>query len=471
MARMQRSLFAQLNALAEEISQGAVKAAAEKSAEPTPADPGTYVGSSSHPTAHADNHSQPAATGARASEYESDVKKQQGTIGVDSTPEMSQEGRQDDAQLNIGMDAKATGEDPANEKDYKGDKDDPGTAHPAKTNDGEKYSAYNFKEARDLASQLGNDILANLINFGTQNLKQAEMPAALAEALGKKDEEKSESSDHDDDHDDDDDDCDDKEAALVGDQHKLDVNNNGKIEGSDLAALRSGKKKKEHKEEKKEAAFKAGYELAKHLGIEKDAAEANVRDVCANTLREADEMADLLIGFLSTKQSAADPSEEAAEGEDHSAPGDDASGASAAPAGLEAMMGGEDMGGAEMGGAEMGGASEDEAVQELAMALEELGIPPEALLQMLAEEGGAGGDAGMDPTAAAGGMDPAAAGMDPAAAPKMAAAKRASELDEIGRAVINFKRSGKFQVKEARTKKSRQLRDMMKQHVIELVNR
>ena len=59
-----------------------------------------------------------------------------------------------------------------------------------------------------------------------------------------------------------------------------------------------------------------------------------------------------------------------------------------------------------------------------------------------------------------------------AAEPKMAAAQqRARELNEIGQAVINFKRAGRFQVKEARTKKSRELRDMMKQHVIELVNR
>lgn len=465
MARMQRSLFAQLNALAEEISNGAVKAAAEKSAEPTPADPGTYVGASSHPTAHADNNAQPASTGARASEYEADVKKQQGTIGVDSTPEMSQEGRQDDAQLNLGLNAKATGEDPANEKDYKGDKDDPGTAHPAKTTDGEKYGSYSFKQARDRASQLGNDILANLINFGTQNLKQAEMPAALAAALDKKHEESETPAEEKAEHAEEaDEDGDDKEAALVGNQHKLDVDKDGKIEGSDLAALRGGKKKKEEPAAaKKEAAFKAGYELAKQLGLEKAAAEAAVRDVCANTIREADEMADLLIGFLSTKQSAADPTEEAAEGEDHSAPGDDASGASAAPAGLESMMGAE--AGPAMGGEDMGGASEDEAVQELAMALEELGIPPEALLQMLSE-GGAGGEMGGAPAEMGGAPADLAA-----AAPKMAAAKKAGELDEIGRAVINFKRSGKFQVKEARTKKSRQLRDMMKQHVLELVNR
>jgi hypothetical protein len=451
MARMQRSLFAQLNALAEEIAQSPVKAAAEKSAAPVPADPGTYVGSSAHPSASADNGVQNATTGARASEYETDVKKQQGALAVDNTPEMSQEGRQDEVQLNIGVNAKATGEDPAAEHDYKGDKDDPGTSHPAKANDGEKYSSVTFKEARARAGELGNDILANIINFGADKLpaaeKAAEMPAFLKEKIeGKKEEPAAEH----------------KEPAgeLKGDQHKLDVNNNGKIEGSDLAELRSDKA----------AAFKAGYELAAQLGLNKEAAEASVRDVCANTLREADEMADLFIGFVTSKTAGADPTEEAAEGEDHSAPEDVSSGASdapaaPAPAGLEAMMGGEEaapMGAPEAAG-EMGGApSEDEAVQELAMALEELGIPPEALLQAL--QGGEGGAPAPGPAGAEGALPPEAV----AAEPKMAAA---SDLDAIGRAVVNFKRAGKFQVKEARTKRSRQLRDMMKQHVLELVNR
>lgn len=462
MARMQRSLFDQLNALAEEISQSSVKSAAEKKAGPVPADPGGYQGASSHPSTSVANDVQSAPEGARASEYESDIKKQQGALAVDNTPEMSQEGRQDDVQLNIGTNAKATGEDPAAEKDYKGDKDDPGTSHPAKTNDGEKYSSVSFKEARDACSQLGNDILANLINFGTANLKQAEMPAALAAALEKKEAPAGEKAEHEEKEDDDDDDddhdshCDDKEAAsqLIGDQHKLDVNNNGKIEGSDLAALRGGKKKTDEKKEK-EAAFKAGYELAKTLGIEKSAAEAAVREVCANTLREADEMADLLIGFMTAKQAGADVVDEAAAGEDHGAPTDAASGASdapAAPAGLEGMMGGD----APM--PEEGGApSDDEAVQELAMALEELGIPPEALLQAVAE-GGMGG----------GGAPGAEAGAMPVEEPKMAAAR---DLRSIGQAVVNFKRAGRFQVKEARTKRSRELRDAMKQHVLELVNR
>ena len=451
MARTQRSLFAQLNSLAEEISHSSVKAAAVKAAGPTPADPGTYVGSSTHPTASADNGVQAAVEGARSSEYEADLKKQQGPLGVDSTPALSQEGRQDDVQLNIGTTAAATGEDPSSERDYKGTKDDPGTTHPAKTNDGEKYSAVTFKTARAQCGALGNDILANFINFGAANLtKQSEMPAFLKNKIA------------------------DKTDSCAKDE-KVTVPGANKTDSVDLEPSDAG-------ETQKESAFLAGYELAELLGLDKTAAEAHVSEVCANTLREADEMADLFLGYMAAKEAAADPTAEADEGEDHAAPEDAASGASDAPApeGLAGMMGGAEgapemggaegapeMGGPEMGGAEgapemggpeMGGAegSPDDAVQELAMALEELGIPPEALIQALSQGGAA------PEGAAAPEVDPAAMG----GAPKLA-----SDLDAIGRAVINFKRSGKFQVKEARTKRSRELRDMMKQHVIELTSR
>lgn len=420
MARMQRSLFSQLNALAEEISQSAEKVAAAKQASPVPADPGGYQGQSSHPSAHVDNDVQKATTGARASEYESDVKKQQGALAVDNTPEMSQEGRQDDVQLNINTNAAATGEDPAAEKDYKGTKDDPGTSHPAKTNDGEKYSHVSFKTAHAKCSTLGNEILADLINFGDSSLKQAE----------KKENNK-----------------------LVGGQHKLDVDGDGKIEGSDLSKLRNGSEgASEEESEDKEAAFAAGYELAAALGIDKAAAEASVRDVCANTLREADEMADLFVGFYTAKQAEQD---ETHEGEDHSEsePADEGGeGEAAPPVSVEDMMGGDaGMAGGAEPGLEQAPPSEEEALQELAMALQELGIPPEALLQGL---GGAGGAP--------------EAGMPPEAAPKMAAAQ---ELQMIGNAVVNFQRTGNFQVKEARTKRSRHLRDIMKAHVRELVGR
>lgn len=452
MARMQRSLFAQLNALAEEIASGAEKAASQKKAEgPTPADPGTYQGASSHPTASVDNNVQAATEGARSSEYEADIKKQQGALAVDNTPEMSQEGRQDEVQLNINTNAKATGEDPAAEHDYKGEKDDPGTSHPAKANDGEKYSSVSFKQAHAKCSHLGNDILANLINFGTANLKKAEESHC--------------------------DDDDDKEHAekkedsgeLKGDQHKIDVDNDGKIEGSDLAALRN---------DKAAAAYAAGYELAATLGLQKEAAEAAVREVCANTLREADEMADLFIGFYNEKAAGEDPSAEASEGESH-ADGESGSGASDAPAAPEA-------GAAEASLADVP-PSEPEALQELAMALQELGISPEELLSMIQ---GGGAEGGMPPEAAAGAMPPeaaagalppeaAAGGLPPEAAmmgadpmmgaePKMA---KAAEIQTIATAVRRFQNSGRFEVKEARTKRSRHLRDIMKAHVRELVSR
>lgn len=424
MARMQRSLFAQLNALAEEINGSAEKSAAQKKADsPTPADPGGYQGASSHPSTSVGNDVQAASTGARAAEYEADIKKQQGAPAVDNTPEMSQEGRQDDVQLNIGTSAKATGEDPSAENDYKGDKDDPGTSHPARTNDGEKYSHVSFKEARDRCSNLGNDILAHLINFGGNKVKAAD--------------------------------------ELKGDQHKLDVDNDGKIEGSDLAALRSGekaeKKDDDDADDKKEAAYRAGYELAKALGVEKQAAEAAVKDVCANTLREADEMADLFIGFATEKSAGEDPMEEAAEGETHEH-GAGSGTSDAAPA----VDMGDMMGGAQEAGLDAAPPNEDEALQELAMALEELGISPEELLQMVSAEGGAGGAGGADPMAAMGGAP--APGMDA----KVAAA---NDAHMIAAAVKNFRMSGHFQVKEARTKRSRQLRDIMKTHIRELVSR
>jgi hypothetical protein len=434
MARMQRSLFAQLNALAEEISQNAEKVAAAKQAAPVPADPGGYQGASSHPSAHVDNDVQKATTGSRAAEYEADVKKQQGALAVDNTPEMSQEGRQDQVQLNIGTNAAATGEDPSAEKDYKGTKDDPGTTHPAKANDGEKYSSVTFKQAHSQCSTLGNEILADLINFGETQLTDksaGEMPEFIQKKIdAKKGEPKAES-----------------KGELKGDQHKLDVDGDGKIEGSDLASLRNDKA----------AAFAAGYELAAAIGLDKQAAEASVRDVCANTLREADEMADLFVGFYTTKQSAADPTEEASEGEDHGAPSDVGSGESGAPATEEPAAPEEVMGGgAQAPGLDSAPPSEEEALQELAMALQELGIPPEALLQGLQ----GGGEAG--------GMPPEAGGMPMDAAPKMAAA---SELQMIGKSVINFQHSGNFQIKEARTKRSRELRDTMKGYVRELLSR
>jgi hypothetical protein len=95
-------------------------------------------------------------------------------------------------------------------------------------------------------------------------------------------------------------------------------------------------------------------------------------------------------------------------------------------------MGGDPMGemGGEMGGDPMGGgeASEEEAMAQLAAALDELGIPVEALA-------GAGG-----------------------------------EGQKLAHAVRAYKQAGLYQIKEAGTKRARHIRDLMKNHVREILN-
>jgi hypothetical protein len=112
----------------------------QKSAE-AHTEPGSIGGTTSHPSGKAEDQTEAAQTGARANEYTSDIKKDQGTMGVESAggPPESQESVQE----NIGpVDSKSTGKDPSNEtSSVKGTKEDPGTSHPATTEDGEKYGS------------------------------------------------------------------------------------------------------------------------------------------------------------------------------------------------------------------------------------------------------------------------------------------------------------------------------------------
>ncbi len=426
------SLLARLDSLSNEITaqKNAAAVGRIKAAEPVPADPGGYQGGSEHPTVHADNGVQKPTEGERSSENEADVKKEQGAPSVNSAPDATNEGRQDQAQLNIGTKATAVGEDPAVEDDFKGTKDDHaeggmgGTSHPATTEDGKKYGAASFREAHIKAAGLADQILADLANgFGDRLPTQpagTKTAAAAAPAP----------------------------AAVV-------------------------------------EAAQAGYELASMLGLSKEAAQTGVEDCLAQTIHDAVTQADLVAGYYS-KMAADDGLHK---GEDHSAPEDSASGSEpaggggggappaaggGAPVGMEALLGGGAGGGGGApppGGPPPGGGGEpglegqpptsDEALQELAMALQELGID----LDQLAAVGGgaAGGAAGGAPPmgGAPAGMppasDPAAGGGPPADGPKLA------------QAVRDFKRSGKFEIKEARTKRARQLRDLMKSHLLELV--
>lgn len=456
------SLFTALTNLADEITTQKTAAAAAaappagqpKTAAATPPDPGGYQGKSDHPTAQADNGAQTATEGARSSENEADVKKDQRAPGVNSAPE-AKPGDDKDKSMNIGMTASAVGDDPSTEDDYKPNKEDPGTSAPATVEDGVKYGAYSFEECTKRAVHLGNQILADLANgFGNRLDKSAATPAAPAAAA----------------------------APAVP------------------AAAPAASQKTAA-----ESAMAVGYALAGDLGLTKEAAQTFVEDCLHQSIQEAQLEADLLGGFLQKK--AAD---EAQEGEDHTQPGGgggDEPGSGAGPAaggggapdlGALAGGGGGDMGGGggappDAGGAAMAGGppGEEEAMQELISALMELGIPPDMLAQALSQAAsGGGGAGGAPPGAGGGGMPPGAGGgggMPPGAgagmgappgadagmgAPPMGGAGGAPPPVDGVKLAANIKafmRSGKFQLKEAKTKRARDLRDSMKRHVLELV--
>ncbi len=128
---------------------------------------GGYQGSTTHPVKDEDDSTQDAQEGARSSENHTDVKEDQGAPGVDNTTE-GFPGGQDKVQMDVGVTSKATGEDSANEDDFKDTKDDDGhkekTTHPAATDnealDGHKYSS--FREQLKAAEDSGAAYLATL---------------------------------------------------------------------------------------------------------------------------------------------------------------------------------------------------------------------------------------------------------------------------------------------------------------------
>jgi hypothetical protein len=442
-----KSLFAAMNSLADELHNEKVAAAnAVKRAEgPTPADPGGMAGKSTHPSATADNGCQTPTEGARSSENEADVKEQQGPPSVNNTSE-AKPGDDKDRSINQGTQASLVGDDPATEDNYKTDKDDPGTSHPAKTDDGKKYGSASFKEAHAKIGQLSNELLADIFHDLGTTPKAAGAPA--------------------------------KPSAPA-------------------------------------AAMQAGYELAAGFGLTKEAAEAGVRDAIAITLQDALLEADLIGSYL--KSAGMD---EASEGEDHakpsgeeegsgsgsgegegasSKPGDSASdGGGSAGAGAGGPPPGGDMAGPPMGGDPLagggaGGGSPEEVIQELVSAMVEMGVTPEMFAQLSASAGGgAGGPPGMGaggpPPMGAGGPPPGAGGPpgmgapppggDPmalgaAGAPPGGGGGDMSGLLQDGAKLAavtrNFMRSGRFEFKEAKTVRSRQLRNLMKGHIRELL--
>jgi hypothetical protein len=429
------ALFDELRSFLAEVETQQEKAASAKKTKKAEAntEAGSYEGGTSHPVKSVDDQTEDAHEGARSSENSSDVKKQVPAGGVDSASDSTPD--QEGQQFDVGITSTATGEDPANEDNFKGTKDDPGTTAKAKTEDGEKYSSMNFSKLKGLTEKKANALMAGI----SVVLKQAE---------------------------------------LHGDQHKLDKDKDGKIEGSDLKAIRNnGEAKEEATEEKKEpaaemkAAAAVGYDQAVQAGVDsnedlhsffKSASENLIR----GALSAATATGEYLAAFnkqLSTKVAGESEEHEKGEGEGH-----EESESPAQEAGEEAGDLGLDEGdmAAMAGGAPGAEGGDAGSVDELLSALAEMGVTPDQVMEALG--GGMGGGmppeaAGLPPEAAAPAGDMMAA---EAAAPKMAAANPVAGLLKAAKARA---RSGKFQISAAKTAQQRQLRDEIKKCIAEIV--
>ncbi len=157
-------------------------------------EPGSIGGATTHPSKDVDDSTGAASEGSRSSENSSDVKEDQGKPGVDSASAV-QPGTAAKDHYGIGMNPQATGDDPANETgSTKAHKDDPGSSHPARTDnnslDGFKYSAANatvanFNKLAELSAKLGEEMvtliaLENQKSAGAKPAPAAKPAAAAA---------------------------------------------------------------------------------------------------------------------------------------------------------------------------------------------------------------------------------------------------------------------------------------------------
>lgn len=414
-------------------------AATEKQAAEAHTEPGSIGGSTEHPVKDVDDFTEEAKEGFRSAENDADVKADQGPPSVDNTPEgvadkkaydcdcedgcdkcekSAVDGKSESGDINppgtasadqiqIGTKKEPTGQDPSVEtSSVKAEKEDPASApdghvghsaSPARTNnselDGYKYAELKLEQHAKVASDLGNSLLATVANMT-------------------------------------------KQAELKGDQHKLDVDGDGKLEGSDFAALRNGADAKDDKskpeiKEASDVAGQAGWELAGLLSgnFDKQAAEAMVEgtleQIIGTANADAEKVAEFLFAYDAELQKQA--MGEMPEGVDPAM----LAGEEEAEMGMPPEMAGEE---AEMADAMGGGDPMAEGggdVEQLAEVLEQLGISPEELEAAMAAEGGGEEMGGMPPMGGEAPMEEEmaaddAAGMEVEASAKYAAAKRGS---------------------------------------------
>lgn len=380
-------LFEQLREFLSEVENE--KKASFKKRAAANTEPGSQGGSTSHPSKDIDDGTFPATEGSRSSENSSDVKKTITNGGVDSSSDDFPS--QEDQQFNVGITSTSTGEDPSNEDDYKSDKEDPGTSHPAKTNDGEKYSSASFSKLRKMAESKANDILSDL----AYSVKEA---SNLVQGYSEGNTSPSQYTEQE------------KYAAA----------------GYSAASLQEG--------------YTQDDVLRAHEGI-----SSSVESTIADGIEKAAMVGSYLAEFYKAAEGEAPG--EGVEGGEGAAPEEESAegaGMDVDPAMLDTMAGGE----------EEGSGNPDDAAQELLMALQEQGIEPEQLLEMIQAQGGEGG----------------APAPEEAAMPKMGSSRAVTkDLVNLIKYSQAYRRAGRFSFTEAKTAQQRNLRDQIKMCVRDIV--
>lgn len=166
-------------------------------------EPGGHDGPSSHPSAKTDDGTIVAREGERSEEHSKTNKEDREGLDPESQSD-AQEGSQDSAQTAIGIESASTGKTPDEETEgADGGKDDPGSDHPARTDNedlgGGKYAAAvsRLDVLCKEANALGNEILSAIVERGSMpkaaeaaawngTLDQTPEAAAVAEAVAQR---------------------------------------------------------------------------------------------------------------------------------------------------------------------------------------------------------------------------------------------------------------------------------------------
>lgn len=398
------SSFSALEAFLADISE-LTKSADNKT------EPGNYDDGSAHPTAKIDSGTYESSEGERAREHDEDARKENQVAdlpGVDTSPGPTL----DEAATTVRTNPSFVGEDPSVEDNYDTKQEDPGTSHPAEfgSTTSEKVSSLADDELLEKMSELSNAILADIAMSAprqshSKSASRQEIAAAAAQA-----------------------------AAMA----------NGQSSNQDEAQVK--------------AALLAGYQAANQIIdlAEKQASEEKsgqldeAQQLIYDALLEADEMAEKTAAALNTYFSELNKAAmhgEENEDEEGMASGTEhdegAEGVASSPEEAANMVGEEMSLDDILDSAAASGdepVDEEEALNELASAMMEMGVSPEELVAAAEEEGGEG---------------------------KMASDK--TRLKKLASAVTKYRRSGRFEFGPPKTKRAAKMRKELRKYVADVV--